>query len=1556
MQTFEFQALDGVPSEEFVCGEKNLLEKIIMRILRNCGLLAVMMIAFGIVASAQVNVNPGAGSYTTLKGAFDAINLGTHTGAVTVDIVGDTTEVAVLAAPSMVLNASGVGAASYSSIVISPSGGAARTISGVSTAGFPMIDFVGADNVTINGLNTAGNSLTISNTLVSATSGTGTIRFQTDATNNTITNSSILGSATMAVGTNGGNISFASAAVTTGNDNNTVSNCNLGPAGLNLPSKVLNFSGSSNTDPGTANSGITITSNNIFDYFGAAVASAGIDINTGTVGTIISNNKFYQTATRTQTTAAQHSAIRISNTSGNNYQITGNTIGFASSAGTGTYTFVGLSTSSFVPVNLSVGTIAATSVQGNTIAGIAMSGTSAGTTSSAPFRAIFVGSGLATIGDITGNTIGSQSAIGSITYTSSATTTSELNVIYNNGSSNWVVNNNTIGGITAANSSTGASNIFGIRATTSTSATFNATNNTIGGTVANSIQSTSTSTSSQVVGIGNTSSTFQPVSNFSGNTIRNMSVAGGTGTTTSASLIGILLQSATVNTTLSQNTIFNLANSNATAATIVTGIQFNSGGSANVVERNFIHSITSATNSATAEVNGIRVGGGTTIYRNNMIAIGAGIPNALGSGGPVSLTGGISGINEPLGTDSFFHNSVYIGGSPTSGVGPSFAFNSSQTVNTRSFRNNIFFNARSNSGATGKNYVVRVAGSAPNPTGLTINNNNYFANGTGAVFGIFNNLDVLNLGAWKLAVGQDANSFETNPQFVDPTNALPDLHISSVNPTAVEGNGVDVGVTNDFDGQIRSGLTPVDIGADAGNFVSSGDLGAPSITYSVLPNTTMTTNRPFAISVVDSGSGVPTIGIGLPVLYFRKGTSGAYSSAQCAFGSGSTYDCTFDYSLVGGVVAGNTIQYFVVAQDAAAIPNAAVNPSTGAGGLSTNPPAVVTPPTTPNSYLIASAFTGSYDVPVAYTSLTNVGGIFEALNNGVLTGNVTINVTADLTGELGTVALNQLAEEPSGSNFTVTIKPSGGAARTITGSSTAGLITLNGADRISIDGTTTTPFGSDAAGDNLTIINTNAGTSSAVIWVQTATGSNGATNNTFKNLNLVGNSSTTTLIGIGFGGVGVGTSSLGTGNNNNRVESCDIQKVQTGIYSQGASATVKNTGNVITQNVMNAVSPNNIGLGGIRVGFESGIEISQNIIANTDAGSTSFGITLGTVPSNTFTTFTGNEVTGAKVNRNSIDNIVRTGDGTAIGIGVAAVTSTAAAANTISNNGITRVRSTAATPSDFAVGILLGGGTTGGTNVYYNSVSMSGACSNSSPCFAIVVGGVNPVVDLRNNIFSNTATSTSGKIYSIGFAYSAPYTNLTSNNNDFYTNSLNFAVVGGLGNSPAGDRVDLLALQTETGKDVNSVSGNPMFVSTTDIHISNTNMLLVDKGAVVSVLDDFDGQIRSVVGFAGGTPDIGADEALAPTAASASVRGRLISAFGRNLANAGVAITNTSTGETKYTRSNQLGFFNFQDLQTGSVYVVSVQSKRFIFANHIFTLNEDLTDLVLTAQANDSKQ
>ena len=71
----------------------------------------------------------------------------------------------------------------------------------------------------------------------------------------------------------------------------------------------------------------------------------------------------------------------------------------------------------------------------------------------------------------------------------------------------------------------------------------------------------------------------------------------------------------------------------------------------------------------------------------------------------------------------------------------------------------------------------------------------------------------------------------------------------------------------------------------------------------------------------------------------------------------------------------------------------------------------------------------------------------------------------------------------------------------------------------------------------LTIQNTNIGTSAVVISVQS--GTNGAQNNTIKNVNVLGQDPTTTLGGISLGGNTPGT--VGTDNDGNRVENCTRQ-------------------------------------------------------------------------------------------------------------------------------------------------------------------------------------------------------------------------------------------------------------------------------------------------------------------------------------------------------------------------------------------------------------------------------
>ncbi len=157
--------------------------------------------------------------YTQLKEAFDAINLGTHTGALEIRITASTSENA-----SAVLNASGGSfKLFFNSIFILQRAGV--SISGSLAA--PLISLNGADNVTIDGrVNATGSTrdMTITNVSTSATAGTSAIGFSNDASSNTVRYCTLKGSTRSAAS---GVVFFSTTTGSTGNDNNTIDNNNI---------------------------------------------------------------------------------------------------------------------------------------------------------------------------------------------------------------------------------------------------------------------------------------------------------------------------------------------------------------------------------------------------------------------------------------------------------------------------------------------------------------------------------------------------------------------------------------------------------------------------------------------------------------------------------------------------------------------------------------------------------------------------------------------------------------------------------------------------------------------------------------------------------------------------------------------------------------------------------------------------------------------------------------------------------------------------------------------------------------------------------------------------------------------------------------------------------------------------------------------------------------------------------------------------------------------------------------------------------------------------------
>ncbi len=85
-----------------------------------------------------------------------------------------------------------------------------------------------------------------------------------------------------------------------------------------------------------------------------------------------------------------------------------------------------------------------------------------------------------------------------------------------------------------------------------------------------------------------------------------------------------------------------------------------------------------------------------------------------------------------------------------------------------------------------------------------------------------------------------------------------------------------------------------------------------------------------------------------------------------------------------------------------------------------------------------------------------------------------------------------------------------------------------------------------------------------------------------------------------------------------------------------------------------------------------------------------------------------------------------------------------------------------------------------------------------------------------------------------------------------------------------------------------------------------------------------------------------------PTAAAASVTGRVINSNGRGISRASITIYNTTDNEYRTAMTNSFGYFSFPELPVGGFYILTVKGKGLEFSNNTqaFNLNGDLTDMI----------
>ena len=92
-------------------------------------------------------------------------------------------------------------------------------------------------------------------------------------------------------------------------------------------------------------------------------------------------------------------------------------------------------------------------------------------------------------------------------------------------------------------------------------------------------------------------------------------------------------------------------------------------------------------------------------------------------------------------------------------------------------------------------------------------------------------------------------------------------------------------------------------------------------------------------------------------------------------------------------------------------------------------------------------------------------------------------------------------------------------------------------------------------------------------------------------------------------------------------------------------------------------------------------------------------------------------------------------------------------------------------------------------------------------------------------------------------------------------------------------------------------------------------------------------------------------EPLIPTAALATVTGRVLTDQGRGIRGITMSLVDANTGITTYATTNSFGYFIFQDLQVADYYILTAVSKRYNIPNptRSFTLTSDLAGLDFVA-------
>ena len=459
---------------------------------------------------------------------------------------------------------------------------------------------------------------------------------------------------------------------------------------------------------------------------------------------------------------------------------------------------------------------------------------------------------------------------------------------------------------------------------------------------------------------------------------------------------------------------------------------------------------------------------------------------------------------------------------------------------------------------------------------------------------------------------------------------------------------------------------------------------------------------------------------------------------------------------------------------------------------------------------------------------------------------------------------------------------------------------------------------------------------------------------------------------------GGGVTALTNGNyvvNSRNWDATDFGAVTWGSGTSGISGVVS-AANSLTGSAANDLVGNN----GITALTNGNYVVRSTSWGASDFGAVTWGSGTGgisgvvssanSLTGSTTSDFVGNNGVTALTNGNYVVSS-SSWDGAAVNVGAATWGS--------GTSGISGLVSAANSLTGSATGDVVGnGGVTALTNGNYVVSSTNwGAAFFGAATWGSGTSGISGVVSAANSLVGSTANDNVGN----GFVTALPNGNYVVSSTAWGSTDFG-AVTWGSGTSGISGVV--ASANSLVGSTANDVVGNNGVTALTNgnyvVLSTGWDGVAIDSGAIsygpgnggtVGAIT-VDNSVRGTASGGGGNLNFSFDTAnnqlvvgrsldnivtlfrLSPTAAEASVSGRVLTANGRGLRNARVTITD-GNGNSRNAVTSSFGYYEFTGVAAGESYVVAVTSKLYRYAPRAVSVQDDVTDMDFTPETTERK-